>query len=156
MANIILPSSLGSGPTPIQTEHRFPVWIDKDNAPNLAFLMRAAAIADPAVPVTVYIKASVWSALVRELASQPDELWMDPSRKPTPETFKSLALTKKFTIVNAGTDDDKWIDERNAEAQRYCSFEGRREHLRISTADRAETERKVDDALDSADVREPA
>jgi hypothetical protein len=134
---LIVPAHLGSGPAPIQTETRYPVFITRDNAPTLAFWQRCASIADPAKPVTVFLTASVWALMVGELCALPDAVWMDPTKKPTPDTFKALALTKKFTIVNSGTDDQAVCDEKNREAERLCSWRDRHDRfaMRAGTKD---------------------
>lgn len=124
---VVQASNLGSGPNTDKPPHdaNYPVFVSETNAPTLTKLQRTAAVADPAVSVTMYVSARMWARLCQELRSLPPVLWDDPSNLPSPANFQALALTKNFTVRNAGTDDLAAIDERNEAAARLASWRDR-------------------------------
>jgi len=137
---IVTAANLGSGVASIATETTLPVFLDDNSAPTTNFWLKCASLADPAVPVTAYLTSTQWAAISREICSLPAELLMDPTRPPTPETFAAMRLTKNFTIVNSGTEDQIWCDKMNWPVVRACSWREREARFHVRPGEKTEVE----------------
>jgi hypothetical protein len=71
-------------------------------------------------PVTMFVTASEWAKLAKELEAI--------TRAPNPQNFRRLVL-RNLTVVNSGSEDQEACNLLNVPEARKCDFQNRRQRL---------------------------
>lgn len=120
---------------------------------TVARLQRIANIGYPA-EIKMHCTSTLWERLVAELRSLGPGAFMDPSKMPTPENFKSMKISTT-TFVNSGTADQKYVDALNAGEERKATWREKHDRLAMRAGEKKPAIEYVDAASthDDTDLR---
>lgn len=74
---------------------------------------------------TMFLTSSNWALLAKEV----EEYIPEGHPKPDPDNFKELIISRRFKVVNSGSEDQKAVDEANIQAASEAHFKWKRDHL---------------------------